>query len=525
MNCISLARRFWLLVSFLSVAVGLIPLPAVGANRQIKLPIGVGSIIGVPGELGFAHQGAVGLVLGGYLAAPVHLVSFTISDAAIADDVLLDDFPPPTPGKPSVFGMVVNEQSGLAAIFGKGADDTHTIAALSADAKGKITKRWAVSYPNPRGGRAEAAINADGSIVYVVYNDSTAKVDKIRAEDGVVLGTIQLDDFDIEAGLTFNLILKRLIVKTGLTNFFYVLKPEDDFAVDWRVRGPVESGGMKHGFVSADGRFLIGYGGFGGSKVVGNNFFTLDLTNQEFRTLFLDSRLAPSGVALTFAPSIAALLVPYSSKFKMKKGGFSGCACGSQFADWLALSPDGTLTRPITTQLSGDQQIIGPLNNAVLSKTSAIAFLATMTKRLVAIDTLTGEAVSDQEVGDIFFIYRIGDTDTFLTTSGTNVLTVLELDTGPSILSIAVKKHKVIIEGTNFLAGVRVEINGVDQGIINRNPSDPGREIILEKGKRDFLAGQPFSVVVINRDGLRSQPFTFQTIAARATLNLKNSSK
>jgi hypothetical protein len=224
----------------------------------------------------------------------------------------------------------------------------------------------------------------------------------------------------------------------------------------------------------------------------------------------LKSKILPSGIALTFAPSLASLIVPYSSKVKLTKNGGRGCACGTQVADWLALGPDGTLTRQLTTQLSGDQQIIGPLNNAALSKTAAIAFLATMTKRLVAVDTLTGEVVSDQEVGDVFFIYRVGDTDTFLTTNGTNVLTLLELDTGPSIRAVTVKKHRLLIEGDNFLAGARVEINGQETGIATRSPDNPGREIILDKGMRDFPAGQPFTIVVINRDGLRSKPFAFQ---------------
>lgn len=508
MNNSSLARRFWLLVSFLSIAFGLTPLAASGANRQVTLPSTLGGIIGAPGGLGFAHQGAVGLVLGGPAGAPAHLVSFTVSDAAIADDVLLDDFPSPTPGRPTVFGMIVNEQSGLAAIFGQGANETHAVVAVSADAKGKLTKRWVVSYPNPNAGRAEAAINADGSIVYVFYNDSSPKVDKIRAEDGAVLGTIQLDDAGIDAGLTFSPVLKRLIVKTDFTNFFHVLKPEDDFAVDWRVRGPLESVGMKRGFVSADGRFLIGYGGFGGNEVVGNNFLTLDLASRGFRTLSLEGRLAPSGFALTFAPNLAALIVPYSSKLKVKNGGFSGCACGAQVADWIALSPDGSLTHPLTTQLAGDQQIIGPLNNAALSRTSAIAFLATMTRQLVAVDTLSGEVVSDQEVGDVFFIYRIGDTDTFLTTNGTNVLTLLDLDIGPSIRTVTFKKHKLTIEGERFLLGVNVQINGVDQVEATRNPSAPGREISVSVGKKDLPAGSSVTLVVTNRDGLSSAPFT-----------------
>jgi hypothetical protein len=458
------------------------------------------------------HNGAVGLVLGGSVGTPVRLASFTVSDATIADDLVLDDFPPALPSKTTARGLRVNDPSGLAVIFGNGANDVQTVVGVSSDAKGKLRKRWAISRPNPLGVREgdEAAINADGSIVYFFYNDSSPKVDKIRAEDGAVLGTIQLEDSDIEAGLTFNPVLRRLIVTTGL--FFHVLKPEPDFAVDWTLRVPGGVAGVHPSFVSMGGRFLIGYGGYcvGCFGHNANNFLTLDMESREFRILSLKSRILPSGIALTFAPSIAALIVPYSSTVKVKERKIKGCACGTQVADWLTLGQDGTLSRLFTTQLVGDQQVIGPLNNAAFSRTSAIAFLATMTNRLVAIDTFTGEVISDQDVGSVFFIYRIGDTDTFLTTNGTNVLNIFDLDTGPSIDSVTIKKRKLVIHGKNLLFGARVIINGEDLGVADRNPDAPGREIIVGRGKKDFPAGQDINVVVINRDGLSSKPFTFQ---------------
>ena len=511
MTNISLSRRVWLLVSFVSMVLGLTPVAASGADRQITVPSAIGGIIGAQNGIGFAHEGTVGLVLGVSTGGPTHLVSFVVSDAMVANDLILDDFPPPTPSRSTAFGMSVNDQSGLAAIFGNGANETQIVAGVSADANGKLTRRWAVSHPNPNGGQAEAAVNADGSIVYFFYNDSSPKVDKIRAEDGVLLATVQLDAVDIEAGLTFNPVLKRLIVKTGLTNFFHVFRPEPDFAVDWMVRAPIDFGLLKRGFISGDGQFFIGYGGFGGSTdggSLGNHFLTLDLITRELHTVLLEGRLAPSGVALTFAPSLATLIVPYSSTVKVRKNGLSGCACGTQVVDWLSLGSDGALTHQFTTKLAGDQQIIGPLNNAALSRTSAIAFLATDTKRLVAVDTLTGEVVSDQQVGDVFFIYRIGNTDTFLTTNGTNVLRLLDLNTGPSISGVTIKKRRLIIEGENFLAGARVQINGQDIGIATRSSDNPGREIILDRGKKDLPEGQDVIVTVINRDGLRSKPFT-----------------
>src|SRR5262249_56214033 len=126
-----------------------------------------------------------------------------------------------------------------------------------------------------------AGVNADGSIVYFFYNDSSPKLDKIRAADGVVFGTVQLDDFDIEAGLTFNPVLRRVIVKTKF--FFHVLKPEgDDFAVDWRLRSPVEAAGVSRLVVSASGRFLVAYEGYQTAEKQ-NQFMTLDMKSREIR--------------------------------------------------------------------------------------------------------------------------------------------------------------------------------------------------------------------------------------------------
>jgi hypothetical protein len=506
MKHISLTGRTWLLTGFLFIAFGLIPRPVTGASTKIALPPALGGILGVPGQIAFAHQGAVALVAVAPVSAPAHLVSLTVSDAAIADDLVLDEFPPLPPFDAAVYHMTVDEPSGLIAIAGRGPNESQTIATISVDTQGKLSRRWAVNPANPNGRLAAAAFNADGSVVYALYNDSTPKLDKLRAEDGAVLGTIQLDDVDIDAGLMFDPVFKRLVVQTSSS--LHVLKPEPDFTIDWSVPTSIKSGSDGPLFISADGRFLIGYGGYTINRSKANNanvFTTLDLATSETRVLTLKGRLLPSGVALTFAPNIAAVIVPYSWKAKVKGERISICSCGSQVADWLSLGQDGALTREVTTQLTGDQQVIGPLNNAAFSRTSAIAFLGTQTNRLVGIDTLTGEVVSDRDVGSVYFIYRIGATDTFLTTNGTNVLNLLDLNTGPSIQSVTLKKHKLIIEGENFLFGVRVQINGVDVIVeVARNPERPGREITAKIGKNEFFPGQELSVVVINRDGLSS---------------------
>jgi hypothetical protein len=157
------------------------------------------------------------------------------------------------------------------------------------------------------------------------------------------------------------------------------------------------------------------------------------------------------------------------------------------------------------------KNVIGPFNNAAMSPSGAIGFVSTHSLRLLSFDTLTGEIVNDVPLisENRTFISYSNQAGLLLYSSG-NKLVLEDVSIGPIISDAQVKGQQTIVKGANFLAGARVEINGLDLGVVNRNPENPGREIILDKGKRDFPAGQPFNVVVVNRDGLRSKAFTFQ---------------
>src|SRR5262249_34949775 len=108
---------------------------AAGTTKQLTLPSTVNGIIGSRFQIGLTHLGTVGLVVGGFVGSPTHLVSFVTNEATVADDLILDAFPPPAPGRPTVFGMTVSDRSGLAMIFGNGANQTQTAAAAIADEK------------------------------------------------------------------------------------------------------------------------------------------------------------------------------------------------------------------------------------------------------------------------------------------------------------------------------------------------------------------------------------------------------
>lgn len=94
----------------------------------------------------------------------------------------------------------------------------------------------------------------------------------------------------------------------------------------------------------------------------------------------------------------------------------------------------------------------------------------------------------------------------------TNRFLLLDMETAPVISGIAVKRQRTIITGENFLNGVRVMLDGVDLGVANRSADNPGGEIVVGLGKKDFPRGQDFTFAVVNPDGLRSKPFTFQRL-------------
>jgi hypothetical protein len=155
---------------------------------------------------------------------------------------------------------------------------------------------------------------------------------------------------------------------------------------------------------------------------------------------------------------------------------------------------------------------ISPYNNVALSQSGAMGFISSLAnKRVFSFDTTTGEIVNEIAVPDaLTYIYRPGNLEVLVYASNTNKLVVLDITASPVITDVQTKRNQTIIKGVNFLFGARVQINGEDLGVIDHNPNDPGREIIINRGKKFFPAGQDIHVMVINRDGLTSNAFTFR---------------
>jgi hypothetical protein len=123
------------------------------------------------------------------------------------------------------------------------------------------------------------------------------------------------------------------------------------------------------------------------------------------------------------------------------------------------------------------------------------------------LDTQTGDLVNKVAMDMASnFIALIGGTNKMVVAGAKLLITDAPLR--PVILDVAVGKKKTVVSGANFLRGASLTINGADAAPVGRDPTDPASGIIIDSGRKDFPTGQPFTLVIINRDGTTSEPFT-----------------
>jgi hypothetical protein len=492
---------------------------ALAGQREIVFPVGDGAVIAFPGDIGFVDRGRIGVVLG-YEPKPRHnLFSFSVSENKVLDTFDLS----------AVLGLEIyssklsiHSETGLLTVASFVLNDTNDqkVVALKVDSAGHFSKLWAITFPSTIGGIPSTVFNEDGTKIYAFYKDAKPRLVMLRMDDGELLASTDLPDRNTQALLLFDKVAKRPIVQTD--EYIHVFVPEaEGFQIEWT--GDVSTGfmPMSRAAISQDGRFMCGYASssiYLDPPFSTNDFLTLNLNSKEFHAFAFRSRLVPSASAVTFHLPTGRILVPYSNKVKIKKNGFTIVNTGSNLMDILQLDSNGAITQgaqvelPPSTTNSNAANLITPYNNVALSQSGAIGFISSLDKRIFSFDTLTGEIVNDTSVPVPYFltyIYRPEELDVLVCANGTNKLMVLDINSGPVVTGVQVKSSRTIIKGANFLFGTRVQVNGEDLGIANRNPDNPGHKITIDRGRKDYPEGQQFSVVVTNRDGLRSSPVTF----------------
>jgi hypothetical protein len=552
--------------------------PTFGKESVLMFPVDDGALLAAPGFAASLFGGRVGLALS-ITGSPqsVKLFSFGVVESAIVDQVDLEtDFGESASPFLPLANLKVNESSGLVLVYGQNADGTQRLVALKAGLDGHLQRLWNISLPVNAllAAGSDLAISTDGSrigwIYYLPTSSQTSspflsrsadremqRIDEfaqtkrerpvlvraspsqtpgfwnagdlredaqvpferhlglIRAEDGVQLDSVELSTATIFASVYFDDLHDRIVALAD--QIAYVFEPDlDALAIQRTINAETIAPDLTGVGVSADGRFLVAYGGYliGTSS---NVYVTFDLELGQFLELDLNEPLSPISNGFTFYPRTGVVFAPLLGAFQAgPSGGGSFRIGGTREGDILALSPDGTLSRianfKIPKHSNGDSEenALSGYSNVEVSESGALAFIPSRNGHLFTFDASSGEIIEDNTISsELKSILLIEASNRLLASDfSSNRILVLQSETAPVISSVKVKKHKTLVNGENFLSGAQISIDGGSLGVATRSAENPGGQLVLSLGKKDFPRGRDFSFVVTNRDGRDSQPFT-----------------
>jgi hypothetical protein len=542
-----------------------------GKGSRLTFPVDDGALSVLPDFAASLFGGRIGFTLA-FTGSPlsVKLFSFSLVESAIVDQVDLEaEFREGTDTALPRAYLKVNESSGLVLVYGQHADGTQRLVALRAQSDGHLQRLWNVSLPvnAPLAVGSDLAISADGSRIGWIYYlptspqlrsanleirqiDEFAKAKErpvlvrslrhgtlsncntsdlvpnaqvayerhlglIRAEDGVQLASIGLSTATVFASVYFDDPHNRIVALAD--QIAYVFEPGlDALAIQTTINAQTTSPNLIGVGISANGRFLIAYGGYqiGPST---NVYVTFDLNVGNFSELDLTEPLFPISNGFTFHPQTGVVFAPLLAMLQGGPGGSGTLRIGgTREGDVLALSPDGSLSRiaefqiPKHSEGNEEENALSGFSNVEVSETGALAFIPSRNGHLFTFDAVSGEIIGDKTIGsELSSILLIEASKRLLASDfSSNRILVLEIETAPVIASIKVKKHKTVVNGENFLSGAQVSIDGAPVGGATRSEANPGGQLVLSLGKKDFPRGRDLSFIVTNRDGRDSKPFT-----------------
>jgi hypothetical protein len=400
-------------------------------------------------------------------------------------------------------------------------------ALLPAEVYPDIASQEEETWERGRPGRSFSdSSSAEGSVT--TQSSPTLHIVLLRAEDGATLATTDLLDAGITGEQSFSGWLffddtrNRAVAMAG--RVVHVFAPGSDSleieaSIDAKKLHVTDLIGKA---ISKDGRFVVGLSGYqvGDSTTGGGQMMlvSFDLDLKTARSFTISTRFTTDANPWTFHRPTDSLLVPLSLTFKRTDENRIRKVRGtSRRSIILTFSADGTLVKTPVARMpkrspdSHQRNIVGSSSSIGISATGALGLLPSESGQVFAFDTSSGEIVNDLAVkpgGGLSSIQLLDPPGVLVFKRGGDKLVFVDVSTGPIIDAIEVLRTGTIIKGANFLSGARVQIDGVELKVARRNPDNPGREIEIKRGKRDFPRGQEFTVVVINRDGVSSKPFT-----------------
>ena len=525
-----------------------------------------------PASTGFAFGAQIGFtVVQTSSAHRPQLLSFSVTEGRILDQLDLDSDFGSVEGSASrsLIFLKVHDQSGLLILYGQGVDGSQRLSVAKSDRDGRMRKIWSIMSESPGGlvsADSDLAVNFDGSrICWTYYSSGVGEAELhrrdtldvpaarmpwlvrrsvdgsqaaqhnapvssmsrlarrlalIRVDDGTRLASVELRfDSLFSSSVFFDDVNNRVVALAETTAYIFAAgfdRLDPDFTLTPELRlSQVFGQGM-----SRDGRFLLGYGGYipdeAGSGV--NFYFAYDLQRRTAYELDLKEQLFPFVNGMTFHRETGVLFAPLVLKLTLGAGESLNDGIPRE-TDVIQLEPDGSLTLAARMSVpkrsaDGSRLKLTTDSSVEVSATGALAFIQSDNNRLFTFDTANGEIVSEQLVdraGRLLSIRLLEPLNRILASDlSTKNLLIVDASTAPAIASVKLKRHRTVIAGRNFLSGAHLLINGVDQGLAKRSAENPGGEIVVDQGKRDFPDGEEFSLEVVNRDGARSAPFVLR---------------
>jgi hypothetical protein len=485
-------------------------------RREVIIADQQGAISSHPSALVFIYENRIGIVLAySQKDAVLKLFSFSTQTGALADEFdLKADFGLENEVSTLFAALKAQSQTGTLIAYGLGANNTQSLVCLWLDQSGHFTKRWATSYPDAAGMWAEPAFNDAGSRVYTIHNQMKSdggsvirlqlSLDLLHAENGSLIDRIDLEGI----GQTiFSNPLNENVVITAGSAVHLLNSANDRFSILAKI-GPPSTLAVPYSGIgltlSQNGNSLLTYAGHV-SAPPSNLFIAYDLQLKRSHLLTIPNLAEASTNTNVYSPMLNLLFVPlYQSRI------IHIITLGENSA--LQHLTDVTLPK---RSPNGPSLNFISENNVALSPSGAIGFIALNSGLIYSFDALTGE-ILDTNIGllqlDVeHYLQLIGQQNaTLVSRDGSNKIVLADVETAPLVEEVKMKKKRTSIKGKNFLSGIRVQINGIEVERVERSLDDPGHEITISLGRKNFSQGQKLRITLINHDGLISAPYILQ---------------
>ncbi|MBI3649686.1 MAG: hypothetical protein HY231_01415 [Acidobacteria bacterium] len=493
-------------------------------HREITFPLN-GEVSSLFTQIIFTEDNQLGFaIVFGKEPTAIKLYSFSVAEGKVIDEAdFASEFAPATDSFGLLIAPRLHSQKHTLAVWGQDSTKAQKIMLFSYDQSGHLQKLWAKSFPRAPFFElidSAAAFNADASRIYYMFIDTEGQQNLalLDSSTGDTLSTMPLPADDYGMAVFFNDVRHQAVALSGTIAYVFT-STNDRLEMDYQIDSALGARGGGGQSISQNGRFLIAYGGFTRENPPNTKsiYVTYDFDKRIAQEFLFSGQFAAIGQNMAFHRATDKLLAPLPIKVKEFDESLKLILSGSRLSDILTLDAEGTIKRVSTVELPehSDSETLAnrtyPVNNTQVSASGALGLVSSGNGHVFSFDTQTGEIVNDEKFDTrMYQIYLLESRGLLAYVKGDNKLYLAEITTAPIISSVKLKKKNLTIRGANYLAGVKVKINGVE--VINgeRNPINPGREIVLPLGRKDLPPTQELRIEVTNRDGLISKPFVIK---------------